>query len=102
MASTELTYQQEKFVLALFLGMCQRQAFYEAYPTSKTWKVTVTDVKASALANNGKVMVRLQELRDEVVNDVKYTREWLLKGFEEIFNKCFVNIPVYGADGEPT
>ncbi len=59
---TGLTSKQEAFVQALFKGKTQRQAYYEAYPTSRTWAENSVDNKASVLYRNAKVRARLDEL----------------------------------------
>ena len=57
-----LTQKQEKFCLNLFAGMSQREAWLNA-GYSKNMAVATIDSKACTLAVNGKVRVRLAELR---------------------------------------
>lgn len=61
-----LTDKQEAFVQALVRGLSQREAYYEAYPKSKQWKEASVDSKACLLAQNVKVMSRLNELTVKV------------------------------------
>lgn len=58
----KLTQKQETFCLNILKGMGQREAYKEAgYSTNMS--LSVIDVKASELAKNGKVSVRIKELR---------------------------------------
>lgn len=56
------TQKQERFALNLFKGMSQREAYIQAGYSSISSLVTI-DRHASDLANNGKVLARLAELR---------------------------------------
>jgi hypothetical protein len=71
--STTLTDKQERFALALFKGLSQREAYKEAGYSNKT-SFPAIDVNASKLAKNTKVLLRLSELRkraeDNAVMDV--------------------------------
>lgn len=64
---TGLTRNQEAFAQALFKGKSQRQAYYEAYPSSKKWPAATVDSKASVLAKNGKVAERLNKLNEKLL-----------------------------------
>jgi len=59
----ELTTKQEKFVLNLFGGMYQRDAYIDAYKPAHCALSTI-DANASRLANNDKVLRRLKELKE--------------------------------------
>ncbi len=61
-----LTDKQEKFVQGLLRGLSQREAYKQAYNTSKM-KDNVIDVKANELLKNGKVSVRYRELHGKVI-----------------------------------
>ena len=86
-----LTPKQEQFCKNLEIKkMSQREAFYDAYPNSKQWKTNVVDVKACQLANDDKILIRRNELREEqsaiMTKEAKWTREdahknltWLLE-----------------------
>ena len=56
--------KHETFAQALFAGKSQRVAYREAYPTSENWLDKTVDSKACNLAKDGKVLARLQELKD--------------------------------------
>ena len=63
----KLTAQQEKFAQAIALeGMNQADAYRSAYNASKMSNETVW-ARASELANNSKVAVRVTELRKETM-----------------------------------
>ena len=57
----KLTQKQEKFVLNLFSGMSQREAYIQAY--NAHYEMTTVDANASRLASNDKVLARLTELQ---------------------------------------
>lgn len=57
--------QQEKFAQLVVEGYNQSEAYREAYPRSKKWKSTTVHVKVSELMRNGKVSVKIKELREE-------------------------------------
>ena len=81
--------QQEAFVQAYRRnGRNQRQAYLDAYPSSRKWKnIQDVDSKASTLMRNGKVKARLKEL-DESEFDVRKERfdfiDSVLREFVEI------------------
>lgn len=63
----KLTAQQEKFAQAIALdNMNQADAYRSAYNTSRMTNETLW-VKASELANNDKVSVRIAELRQQTM-----------------------------------
>lgn len=100
MSSAKLTQPRENFVLAIFSGLSQRKAYRKAYPRSIDWIDGVVDVKASELMKDGKVMVRLQGLRDEVAEKVMYTKEFLMDKFYGIYEKSSMAVPVLMFDKE--
>lgn len=64
-----LTDLQEAFVQAVLRGEKQRHAFREAYPSSRKWKDSVVDSKASNMLANPPVRARYEELRDRLVKE---------------------------------
>lgn len=68
MADAKLTGHQEKFALGMASGNTQADAYREAYPRSKKWKDEAVYVKASELMKNGKVLVRIAELKERITN----------------------------------
>lgn len=72
-----LTAKQERFCQNLEIKkMSQREAYLDAYPNSKNYKDDVVYVKACELANSGKIVVRREELRAEVKEDIKQEAKW--------------------------
>lgn len=69
-----LTAKQEAFAQAIASGLNQSDAYRSAYSAGKT-KPDVVNVKASQLAADGKVTVRVAELREELANKSLWTRE---------------------------
>jgi hypothetical protein len=99
--ATGLTPKQEKFVQGLFKGLSQRQAYKEAYDTSN-WKDSSIDEKAYQLSKNVHIMSRLRELQETITQNNKWTVEKLIEEFEELKDRCKMNIPVLDRQGEPT
>ena len=60
-----LTDKQEKFAQLVFQGLSQYDAYVEAYDSHSTRNSI--DVSASRLANNPKIALRIQELRNAAV-----------------------------------
>jgi phage terminase small subunit len=93
-----LTQKQETFCLNVFQGMSQREAYLKA-GYSANMALSVIDVKASELANHGKVSVRIQELRqkaeDATIADVKERKQILT----EIARANMTNFVEVGQDG---
>ena len=85
--SNKLTPKQELFVQELAKGKSQRQAYFEAYPKSKNWKVETVDAQASKLANNNKVLIRLEELRKVTEKKVEWTRIRALNEINYVLEK---------------
>lgn len=101
-----LTPKQEKFVQGIASGLSQREAYKQAYNTSRM-KDEVIDVKASELFNSGKVMVRYSALigehkekalwtREKSINDLMMLKEeaWMSiseKGMNQTNSNAFIN-----------
>lgn len=67
-------------------GKTQRQAYITAYPNSKKWKPNSVDARASQLAKNDKVLIRLKELREERLDDVSKIRNKIIETYEAILD----------------
>lgn len=76
----KLTPKQEKFVLGLIEGKSQRKAFIDAGYSTKGKSGEYLDKEASTLLKNRKVSGRYEELRQEVAEQSKWTRQ---KAFDE-------------------
>lgn len=92
-----LTSKQEKYVQNLIKGMSQREAYKDAYPTSKKWKETAIDSQASILFKNSKVLDRYNELQGKAEKETIMTaverKEWLTKVINgEIKDTVYYNV----------
>lgn len=76
----KLTPKQERFVLGLIEGKSQRKAYIDAGYSTKGKSEKDIDITASKLAKNTKVYTRFEELRQEVAEQSKWTRQ---KAFDE-------------------
>lgn len=95
----KLTVKEEAFVQGLFSGLSQRKSYKEAYNTDRMKDETI-DVKACNLAKTDKIRIRLAELQDKVANDNLWSKERLIKEFEEVKKKCMQEIKVEVYDKE--
>lgn len=71
--------QQEAFAKQLALGKSKAEAYRIAYPSSQKWKPDAVHVKASVLASNGKVMVRVAQLQSSAMNALAINIERILR-----------------------
>lgn len=107
-SNATLTPKQEKFVQGLFTGMSQREAYKQAFDTTRMNDNTI-DVKACQLANTDKIRIRLAELTEELKNRNMVTVEKVLNelshiAFDDISNYLSyktVKAVVGYEDGEP-
>ncbi|UXU67468.1 terminase small subunit [Staphylococcus agnetis] len=77
---TKLTQKQERFVLGLIEGKSQRKAYIDAGYSTKGKSENYIDSRAFELSKNSAVLDRYEELRQEVAEKSKWTRQ---KAFEE-------------------
>jgi phage terminase small subunit len=78
-----LTAQQEKFCQAIADGMTQADAYRTAYKAGNM-KDEVIYVKASELAKDGKVAVRVSELKSVLADAALWTRQDSVKTLKQI------------------
>lgn len=76
----KLTDKQEKFVLGLIEGKSQRKAYIDAGYSTKDKTDNYIDSRAFELSKNSAVIDRHEQLRQEVAEQSKWTRQ---KAFEE-------------------
>jgi hypothetical protein len=81
-----LTPKQEVFAQAVAGGKTQADAYREAYNVKPTTKNEVTQVKASQLMADGKVRVRVEELKAQLSEKLLWTREDSLKTLIAVIN----------------
>ena len=81
-----LTVKQEKYVQALFAGKSQREAYKTAFDCARMTDKSVGE-NASRLANNVKIVSRLQELNGKVEAKAIWTKEQSLVYLRNIAEK---------------
>ena len=64
----KITTKQELFVQGIITGLSQRQAYRQAFQSSKKWKDSAVDSAASRLLQNSKVLARYRELLKQFSN----------------------------------
>lgn len=79
-----LTPKQEKFVDGILEGKTQYQSYIDAYPKAKNWTRNSVDVRANAMMNNSKIILRLQEYGWKDKTKVLLTRERMLKRIDKV------------------
>lgn len=80
---SKLTAKQEAFCQAIASGMTQADAYRSAY-SAKKMADKVVYVKASEMMADGKVTVRVSELKEELAQQNLWTREESVKTLAEI------------------
>lgn len=84
-----LTPKQEAYCLARTRGLSQRQAYREAYPTSRRWKESTVDTKAYELERNGEVLDRLNYLRQAAAKEARITRAQVIDRLADIAEDAY-------------
>lgn len=90
-----LTPKQEKFIQGIVSGLSQREAYKQAYNTSRMKEETI-DVKASELFNDGKVTVRYKALMKEHKDKALWTREKSVNDLIMIKEEAWMSISEKG------
>jgi hypothetical protein len=82
--------KNEKFAQGIFEGLSQRKAYRAAFPSSKKWKDSTVDSRASELYNTSEILGRLKELQENAADDsilsVIERKKWLssvIESFDE-------------------
>lgn len=95
----KLTPRQEAFALELAKGESQAAAYRIAYPQSRRWKDSSVWPKASAMAKNGKVRARVDELQSIAGMENQIT---IARVQRERARLAFVDpAKLYDANGDP-
>ena len=81
-----LTDKQEKFATLIVSGLNQSDAYRQSY-NAKNYSDKVLWIRASELAANSKVKVRINELKDKVASKVLWSREQSLIRLAEIADR---------------
>jgi len=74
----------EIFAQAIVSGKTQADAYRAAYPASQKWKDEAVYPKASEMAKNDTVLVRIEQLRKELAATALWTIEESVKLIKEI------------------
>jgi hypothetical protein len=83
-----LTPKQEAFAIAVASGMTQADAYRSAYNVKPTTKPEVTQVKASQLMADGKIRIRVDELKKPIIEAAGITLESHLARLEHLGKKA--------------
>ncbi|HDD0320273.1 TPA: terminase small subunit [Staphylococcus aureus] len=92
----KLTPKQEKFVLGLIEGKSQRKAYIDAGYSTKGKSGEYLDKEASTLFKSRKVSGRYEELRQEVAEQSKWTRQKAFEEYEWLKNVAKNDIEIDG------
>lgn len=83
--------KNEKFAQGIFEGLSQRKAYRAAFPSSRKWKDSTVDSRASELYNTSEILGRLDELKKEAADDsilsVIERKKWLSELIEDYSEK---------------
>ena len=60
-----LEAKREKYCQLRASGKSQRQAYLEAFPSSRKWKPATVDNKAYALEKTNEILARLREINED-------------------------------------
>ena len=81
-----LEAKREKYCQLRASGKSQRQAYLEAFPSSRKWKPETVDNKAYALEKTNEILARLREINEDNAERAGLSRKNLLDRLEEIIN----------------
>lgn len=106
----KLTAKQERYVQEIIKGKSQRQAYRIAYPSSRKWKDSTVDSKASNLLKNDKVKARYNELNGKAIDKAIITRKRIIEEITDVALDDISNyldfrtekvVVAYDEDGKP-
>lgn len=83
-------------MLGLIEGKSQRKAYIDAGYSTKNKGEAYIDMQASRIAKNDKVMSRYEELRQEVAEQSKWTRQKAFEEYEWLKNVAKNDIEIEG------
>lgn len=84
--SPKLTAKQEAFAQLIFQGYSQHDAWMQAYGHPEYTNNAAIDVRASEVANNRKVVVRLAQLREKLSKRVEVNADTVIAGLHKEAN----------------
>lgn len=94
----KLTIKQEKYAQGLFAGLSQREAYKQSYDCANMKDNTI-DARASELAKDSKITVRLEELQNEFKERNMVTVERVLQEYARL--GFFDPRKLFNDDGKP-
>ena len=74
-----LTERQEAFCRAYIETGCGAEAYRRAYPRSQKWEAAAVHVAGSKMLANGKVQLRVTELRERAAEKAVLNEAWVLE-----------------------
>lgn len=87
-----LTPQQERFAVLVAGGANQSEAFRQAYPRSAQWKQVVVHQRASELASDRKVQVRVSTLQKMAAEKAGLKAEEVLRQLSMLISSDIADI----------
>lgn len=79
--------KNEKFAQGIFEGLSQRKAYRAAFPSSRKWKDSTVDSRASELYKTSEILGRVKELQENAADDsilsVIERKKWLSELIEK-------------------
>lgn len=88
-----MTPKQEAFAQALADGMTQSDAYRVAYGPKNMAEDTIHQA-ASRLAKNSKILARLEELREPLIEKALWTREMSVKALVQAYREGNAGVKV--------
>nr|WP_234770471.1 terminase [Staphylococcus aureus] len=82
--------------MGLIEGKSQRKAYIDAGYSTKGKSESYIDMQASTVAKNNKVLIRYEELRQEVAEQSKWTRQKAFEEYEWLKNTAKNDIEIEG------
>jgi phage terminase small subunit len=90
---TTLTAKQEAFCLRIVAGDSASDAYRSAYTPKKATAKTINEA-ASRLARSSKVVARIAELREPIIEKVQADVAYVLDNLVEVTERCMQRAPV--------
>lgn len=101
-----LTPKQEQYCQSRAIEkLSQRKAYIKAYPKAKDWQPATIDARACELEREGKILVRIKELQDElkeeILKEAAWTRQDAFKTLNKLIAKAEEEIETRGEMSSP-
>lgn len=102
MSANKMTQKQERFCLAFIQSGNASEAYRQAYPKSKKWKDSAVNVNASKTMTITKVLLRVEELREQAAAKAITTKQDKAAWLKEVVERSLQHEPVIDSDGNET